>query len=30
MKMDLADLIKIISSSYGTNYQGIQKDWQQD
>lgn len=28
MKIDLADLLKIISSSYGTNYQGIQKDWQ--
>lgn len=30
MKMDLADLLKIISSSYGTNYQGIQKDWQKN
>lgn len=28
MKMDLADLLKIISSSYGTNYQDIQQDWQ--
>lgn len=30
MKMDLADLLKIISSNYGTNYQGIQKDWQKN
>lgn len=30
MKIDLADLLKIISSSYGINYQGIQKDWQKN
>lgn len=30
MKLDLADLLKIISSSYGTNYQDIQNDWQKN